>query len=296
MITESLAFQFASFFKDIKEIYRDSLIDYIPHLDIYLNGISDFSQRPSEKYESLSKEQIQKDLEITDNIELLIERIKRLSVNTSAGYLEQNINYLVDELVDGKIAIYTAIAQIDLERPGFIDDFPEAYKYVIQENYEKSGNRRDMLQCRDFYKMIKGYNRYSKKFDMKCIKNRLGIKNEDLIVKESSYYKTYYRVDDFIALNLEKFIKENKNKRIYNYLVTNFIEQKDTLLPKDYRKIIENTSLDVKYPDKLPTNPNSLEWIDIYFSLQDSIMENLDSRKVKPEIMKLINKIKFGDC
>ena len=138
MITESLAFQFASFFKDTEEIYRDSLINYIPHLYIYLDGILDFSQRPSEKYESLSKEQIQKDLEITDNIELLIERIKRLSVNASAGYLEQNINYLVDELVDGKIAIYTTRAQIDLERPGFIDDFPEAYKYVIQDNYEKS--------------------------------------------------------------------------------------------------------------------------------------------------------------
>jgi hypothetical protein len=64
--------------------------------------------------------------------------------------------------------------------------------------------------------------------------------------------------------------------------------QKEDLLPLDYYKIIKESGVEVE--DK-PTDPNDLDWIEIFFNLQDKIQETLDPRKMKPSTMKLLNRI-----
>jgi hypothetical protein len=141
--------------------------------------------------------------------------------------------------------------------------------------------------------MIKNFNRYSRKFDLKCIKNRLGIKKDDLELPESKkdrYKHDYYRADDYIALNIEKLVRDNQYKQVYSYLMANFVSLKEDLMPSEYQKILEESEIEVSGPDAI----NDLDWVEIFFNTQDKILETLDPRKYKPDTLKILNRIRLS--
>ena len=264
---------------------------FLPDMKIYSEGARNLGERAKDKYKDLGKEKIKMDIKLLTDMNYLREKTKELAWSFCSKDLNRNLSTWTEKLGIGQVSIFTAIAQLDLEEPGFIDDFPEAYIYVTTPSYNKSDLGNDLY--REFDNMMKSFNRYSRKFDLKCIKNRLGIKKDDLELPESKknrYRNDYYRADDYIALNIEKLVRDNQYKQVYSYLMTNFVSLKEDLMPSEYQKIIEESEIEVSGPDDI----NDLDWVEIFFNTQDKILETLDPRKYKPDTLKILNRIRLS--
>ena len=174
--------------------------------------------------------------------------------------------------------------QINMEIPGFKDEFPEIKEYLKQINttfYVKS------LVTKKIENYYNGYNRFSGKFDMKTIKNLLKLEKNNMLKKE--------RVDNYIARCFPELLKNTKSPRLREYLIKNFSRQ-DTLLPEDYHDICaifeeENTGEDFgelrEFFNKF--EPSSTFWIDYYFNNQEIIVENISYSSLPVKIVRGIN-------
>ena len=161
-----------------------------------------------------------------------------------------------------------AIVQVNLEKPGFIDEFPEAKLYVSLDY------KRYLIFDRyveKFTNIYAGYNRYSHKFDLKSIKRKFNIPDIEL------------RPDDYISSNFKMIYTKTKSPKVKDYLFENFVYQ-STLMPEDFKEILKAVG---KFEEKEVSDSNY--WIDEYFKYQKEIIENLNVHSLSPDIMRKIN-------
>ena len=281
---------FDGYYETLIPEYENKLSNYFPNTFRYQTLMIDLGKTAKEKYQGIRKEDFKEDLrKLTDKLYQL-KVLKELITENTTEHLTEIIDSWSDKIGYGKIYLYTILAQIDLEEPGYIEDFPIALNWIRRYRYDKDpySERRDIYN--EGKKYAESYNRYSGKNDLKCIRNILGIHKGDLEIKgEKNYYnENNYRPDDYISKNIHKFVLDNKNRKVYRYLLDNFSVQKEDLLPSDYCQIV--TESGVKVEDK-PTDQNDLDWVEIFFNYQDKIQETLDPRKIKPSTMKLLNRI-----
>lgn len=181
-----------------------------------------------------------------------------------------------NELIFDSFCIYEyiecliAILQVDLERPGFIKNFPEHAENIralSRDNKAKVTHKFEKI----YNETIEKYNRYSGKNDFKYVKSLFEIKDLDI------------RVDDYISREFQRLWKL-ENPEIRFYLSQNYIYQ-ETLLPKDYKEIV--TYFDNKYE----MEDNNLKWIDLYFENLEKILKEVheDIENITPVMMKKIN-------
>ena len=176
----------------------------------------------------------------------------------------------------------TAILQVDLECPGFIQNFPEAIEYLRAVN----GNNvhHFIYKFEEMYEEVaKTFNRYSGKSDFKYVTKLFEIPKE----KESCRYEEKIRFDDYISLHFLEYWKSGDEEKV-EYLKKYYIHH-ETLLPKDYQDIIRHLGI-IKNYDESPED-GALEWVDIYFENIDRIIEKLnkDIRALPPIYTKMIN-------
>jgi tetratricopeptide (TPR) repeat protein len=174
-----------------------------------------------------------------------------------------------------------AILQVDLECPGFIQNFPEAIEYLNAVN----GNNVNHITYK-FEKMyeeaIKTFNRYSGKSDFKYVTKLFEIPMEE---KSCRYEKI--RFDDYISLHFLEYWKSGDEEKV-RYLKKYYIHH-ETLLPEDYQNLINYLGI-LKSDDEKPED-GALGWVDLYFENIDHIIEvlNKDIRILPPVYTKMIN-------
>lgn len=270
--------------------YMTKLSESFPDYKIYLEAMIDLTRTAKDRCKDL-RDNFRSDIEKLTTIEYQLAKLKELARENPTCEFKNILSRWADKIGYGKHYLYSIIAQLDLEEPGYIDNFPDVLKFIQRNRHEKDATVEVSYIYRLGKRYLKSYNRYSDKNDLKCIKNILGIRKEDLEIKKEGkryYENNYYRTDDYISWNIHKFVLDNKNRKVYRYLLDNFLVQKEDLLPLDYYKIIKESGVEVE--DK-PTDPNDLDWIEIFFNLQDKIQETLDPRNMKPSTMKLLNRI-----
>ncbi len=176
-----------------------------------------------------------------------------------------------------------AIIQVDLECPGFIQNFPEAIDYLKAVN--GSNVNQIIYEFEDIYdKTINIFNRYSGKSDFKYVKTLFEISDK----KESRRYnEKEARFDDYISVGFLSFWKSGDEEKI-DYLKKHYIYQ-DTLLPEDYQDLIHYTR--VITSGEIDLERGDLRWVDLYFEHFDEILESAykDIHSMTPLQMKKIN-------
>lgn len=175
-----------------------------------------------------------------------------------------------------------AILQVDLECPGFIQNFPEAIEYLKAVN--ENNVHLITYKFEDMYEEVaKTFNRYSGKSDFKYVTELFGIPKE----KESCRYEEKIRFDDYISLHFLEYWKSGDEEKV-GYLKKYYIHH-ETLLPKDYQDLIRYLGILKNDDERL--EDGALGWVDIYFENIDRIIEKLDKdiRALPPIYTKMIN-------
>ena len=179
-----------------------------------------------------------------------------------------------------------AILQVDLECPGFIQNFPEAIEYLKAVN----GNNVHHITYK-FEKMyegmIKTFNRYSGKSDFMYVTKLFEIPKEEKSCRYDCRYDEKIRFDDYISLHFLEYWNSGDEEKV-RYLKKYYIHQ-ETLLPKDYQDIINYLRI-LNGDDEMPED-GDLGWVDLYFENIDHIIEvlNKDIRTLPPVYTKMIN-------
>ena len=176
----------------------------------------------------------------------------------------------------------TAILQVDLECPGFIQNFPEAIEYLEAVN-ENNIHHITYKFEKMYEEVAKTFNRYSGKSDFKYVTELFEITKE----KESCRYDEKMRFDDYISLHFLEYWKSGDEEKV-GYLKKYYIHH-ETLLPKDYQDLIKYLGI-LKNDDERPED-GDLGWVDLYFENIDRIIEELnkDIRFIPPIYTKMIN-------
>jgi hypothetical protein len=175
-----------------------------------------------------------------------------------------------------------AILQVDLECPGFIQNFPEAIEYLRAVN----GNNVHYIiyKFEEMYEEVANtFNRYSRKSDVKYVTELFEIPK----VRESCRYDEKIRFDDYISLHFLEYWKSGDEEKV-GYLKKYYIYH-ETLLPKDYQSLINYLGI-LKSGDESPED-GALGWVDLYFENIDRIIEELNKniRVLPPVYTKMIN-------
>ena len=240
---------------DITRVLLGSIKTYSEIWELGKSAVEKFGEDPIKFKKILSRYK-------SDNFK---KRIKSQIKLLSANEFRFNSLYICEY-----IECLIAILQVDLERPGFIKNFPDhaenirslsrGYKATVTSKFEKI-----------YDEIIEEYNRYSGKNDFEYVKSLFEI--EDLSV----------RVDDYISQEFQRLWKL-KDPEIHFYLSQNYIYQ-ETLLPKDYKEIVTYFDNEYKMRD------NDLRWIDLYFENLEKILKEVheDIENITPVIMKKIN-------
>jgi hypothetical protein len=221
------------------------------------------------------------------DVEAFKEAIKKYSPESSKRTSEKFIKDIPSSLFYGRysgnyleLANYTLyrdtlikIVQVNLEIPGFIKNFPEAIEYIDDDNYWKLKNKfRDSTDD-----VIENYNRFSGRYDKNFILKTFGAPDKDI------------RFDEWVAVNFkEHWESGDKTKRGYLKKYYLYLE---TLLPKDYNKILDEAGIETKDIDI-----ESLDIVDFYFSEIDNLVENLKKnvRLFKPSTLRKLNSTLIG--
>lgn len=194
--------------------------------------------------------------------------IRKLLYLDADGYTAR---YVAFEGEQREIFIYRAIRAVDLEVPGFIDNFP-----TLEDKVWCEPNRYELEQ-RD-KRFSKSYNRYSGNHDKKWLTRKIGYKDDG---RHDSI-----RFDDYVALHFLELLEGTKSPKFKRYLFDNYTYP-ETLLPKDYLWLMER--LEYKLEDNL--DPDDTKNIDRYFYSIDEIRKDLDKKinKLWPRCMRMIN-------
>jgi len=175
-----------------------------------------------------------------------------------------------------------AILQVDLECPGFIQNFPEAIEYLKAVN-ENNVHHITYKFEKMYEKVAKTFNRYSGKSDIKYVTELFEIPKEE----KSCRYDEKIRFDDYISLHFLEYWKSGDEEKV-GYLKKYYIHH-ETLLPKDYQDLIRYLGI-LESDDEMPED-GALGWVDLYFENIDRIIEvlNKDIRVLPPIYTKMIN-------
>lgn len=206
-----------------------------------------------------------------------LKRSKEKATHLPARSLSFN-SWSIQEYINCLIAIL----QVDLECPGFIQNFPEAIEYLraVNENnvYHITYKFEEMYE-----EVAKTFNRYSGESDFKYVTELFEIPKE----KGNRRYEKEIRFDDYISLHFLEYWKSGDEEKV-GYLKKYYIHH-ETLLPTDYQNLIRR--LDILKDDDERPEDGALGWVDIYFENIDRIIEKLNRniRDFPPIYTKMIN-------
>lgn len=208
-----------------------------------------------------------------------VRKIREMAKETPSSWLRFNSSYVREY-----INCLTAILQVDLECPGFIDNFPEAINYLKVIN--EGELRRIVYGFEKLYdKSIDGFNRYSGISDIKYVKDLFEIPDK----KEKRRYDEHeIRFDDDISINFLRFWNNRSNEQ-EDYLRKYYIYP-ETLLPEDYRDLVYCSNI-FNNPENVKLEKGDLGWVDIYFEHLDEIRKEVYSNiyNLSPSLLRKIN-------
>ena len=252
---------------EIEVRFKASSYDCV--VDLGRTAVERFGNDPKKFRETLKK---YKPKEFIKRLKEEATRFPARSLSFDSWDIREYINCLI------------AILQVDLECPGFIQNFPEAIEYLKAVN----GNNVHHITYKfeEMYKeVVKTFNRYSGKSDFKYVTKLFEIPKEEESCRYNENKKI--RFDDYISLHFLEYWNSGDEEKV-RYLKKYYIHH-ETLLPKDYQNLINYLGI-LKSDDEKPED-GALGWVDLYFENIDCIIEKLnkDIIVLPPVYTKMIN-------
>jgi hypothetical protein len=255
---------------------------YYDFLGLSLNELGvNFKTSPYDSVVELGKTAVER---FGDDPKKFRETLEKYKPKEFLKRLKEEAIYLPSRLLSFRtwsiqeyINCLIAILQVDLECPGFIQNFPEAIEYMRAVN----GNNVHLFTYkfeRMHEEVAKTFNRYSRESDFMYVTKLFEIPEKG--VKE-------VRFDDYISLHFLEYWKSGDEEKV-GYLKEYYIHH-ETLLPKDYQDIIRYLGI-LKSDNETPKD-GDLGWVDLYFENIDRIIEGLNKniRDLPPVYTKMIN-------